>query len=56
MFIASRLRLRMGPENKVNLTLARRMFPGGRYLIKLYGLREGKQESVADYSVLISYQ
>jgi len=49
-------RLRMGPEYKVNLTLARRMFPAGRYLIMLYGLRDGKQESVADYPVLISYQ
>jgi hypothetical protein len=49
-------RLRLGPEYKVNLTLARRLFPAGRYLIKLYGLREGKQEPLADYPVLISYQ
>jgi hypothetical protein len=49
-------RLRKGPENKVNLTLARRMFPAGRYMIKLLGLRDGKQEPVADYSVLISYR
>src|SRR5262245_19920443 len=48
-------RLRMGPDYKVNLTLARRMFPAGRYLIKLYGERTGKQERVADYPVLISY-
>lgn len=49
-------RLRMGQDNSVNLTLARRMFPAGRYLIKLYGLRNGKQEPVADYPVQISYQ
>jgi hypothetical protein len=46
----------MGSEYKVFLTLSRRMFPAGRYLIKLYGLRHGKQEPVADYPVLISYQ
>jgi hypothetical protein len=49
-------RLRKGPENSVNLTLARRMFPAGRYLIKLHGLRDGKQEPAADYSVVISYR
>jgi hypothetical protein len=49
-------RLRMGPEYQVNLTLARRMFPAGRYLIKLYGPRDGKQEPVAEYHVLISYK
>jgi hypothetical protein len=48
--------LRMGRDHSVNLTLARRMFPAGRYLIKLYGLRSGKQESVADFPVQISYQ
>jgi hypothetical protein len=49
-------RLRKGPEYKVFLTLSRRMFPAGRYLIKLYGLIDGKQEPVADYHALISYQ
>src|SRR5262245_40856743 len=33
-------RWRIGREHSVNLTLARRMFPAGRYLIKLYGLRD----------------
>jgi hypothetical protein len=45
-----------GPDHAVNLTIARRMIPAGRYLIKLYGLRDGKQESVADYPVLILYR
>ena len=45
-----------GSDHSVNLTLARRMFPAGRYLIKLSGLRNGKQEPVADYPVQISYQ
>ncbi|HEY8462323.1 MAG TPA: hypothetical protein VIM99_18185 [Blastocatellia bacterium] len=49
-------RLRMGADYRVNLTLSRRMFPAGRYLIKLHGLRDGKQELVADYAVLVSYQ
>jgi hypothetical protein len=45
-----------GPDHAVNLTIARRMIPAGRYLIKLYGLRDGKQEPVADYPVLILYR
>ncbi len=49
-------RLRKERDYSVNLTLARRMIPAGRYLIKLYGLQDGKQEPVADYPVLISYQ
>jgi hypothetical protein len=47
-------RARNGPDHAVNLTLVRRMIPAGRYLIKLYGLRDGKQEPVADYPVLIN--
>jgi hypothetical protein len=50
------IRARKEPDNTVNLTLARRMIPSGRYLIKLYGLRDGKQEQVAEYPVLIVYQ
>lgn len=49
-------RARNGPDHVVNLTLARRMIPAGRYLIKLFGLRDGKQEAVADYPVLIVYR
>jgi hypothetical protein len=49
-------RLRNSRERSVNLTLARRMFPAGRYLIKLYGLRNDAREPVADYPVMISYQ
>jgi hypothetical protein len=49
-------RARKGLDHSVNLTLARRAIPAGRYLIKLYGLRDGKQEPVADYPVLIAYQ
>jgi len=49
-------RARNGPDHAVNLTIARRMIPAGRYLIKLYGLRNGKQEPVADYPVLIVYR
>src|SRR5499426_2435473 len=49
-------RARNGPDHAVNLTIARRTIPAGRYLIKLYGLRDGKQEPVADYPVLIVYR
>jgi hypothetical protein len=49
-------RARNGTDHAVNLTLARRMIPAGRYLIKLYGLRDSKQEPVADYPVLIVYR
>src|SRR5262245_26370607 len=49
-------RARNGPDHVVNLTLARRMIPAGRYLIKLFGMRDGKQEPVADYPVLIVYR
>jgi hypothetical protein len=47
-------RTQKGRDYSVNLTLARRMIPAGRYLIKLYGMRNGKQEPVADYPVLIN--
>ncbi|HKC84421.1 MAG TPA: hypothetical protein VKG02_00525 [Blastocatellia bacterium] len=49
-------RARNGLDHAVNLTISRRMIPAGRYLIKLYGLRDGKQEPVADYPVLIAYR
>jgi hypothetical protein len=49
-------RARKGPDHAVNLTLVRRMIPSGRYLLRLYGLRDGKQEPVADYPVLIVYR
>jgi len=32
------------------------MIPVGRYLIKLYGLRDGNQEPVADYPVSLVYR
>jgi hypothetical protein len=47
---------RRGLDHAVNLTLTRRMIPAGRYLIKLYGLRDGKQQPVADYPALIVYR
>src|SRR5262245_59313423 len=46
-------RAQKGRNYSVNLTIARRMVPAGWYLIKLYGLRDGKQEPIADYPVLI---
>jgi hypothetical protein len=49
-------RVGKGRDFSVNLTLARMMVPAGQYLIKLYGLRDGKQEPVADYPVQISYR
>jgi hypothetical protein len=52
----SGLRAQKGLDHAVNLTITRRMIPAGRYLIKLYGLRDGKQEPVADYPALIVYR
>ena len=49
-------RLRNSRENSVNLTLARKMFPAGRYLIKLYAPRNRNQEPVAAYPVVIGYR
>jgi uncharacterized protein (UPF0216 family) len=40
--------------NRLNMTLPRRFLSGGRYLIKLSGLRNDKKTSVADYAVMIS--
>src|SRR5262249_29603014 len=43
-------------NNRANPTLTSRMIPAGRYLIKLYGLRDEKQEPVDDCPGLINYQ
>lgn len=42
--------------NKVNLTLRRPFLSGGKYIIKLFGLRNDKKEPVADYAITISYK
>jgi len=49
-------RARKWLDYSANLTLTSRMIPAGRYLIKLYGLRDEKQEPVDDRPVLINYQ
>jgi hypothetical protein len=40
--------------NKLNMTLPRRFLSGGRYLIKLSGLRNDKKTPLANYAVMIS--
>ncbi len=46
---------RQSQANSLNVTIARGLVPDGRYLIKLFGLRNGKKEPVADYPVTIRY-
>jgi uncharacterized protein (UPF0216 family) len=45
-----------GQANKLNVTLPRRSLSGGRYLIKLFGLRNDKKVLIADYAITISYK
>jgi hypothetical protein len=45
-----------GEANKLNVTLPRRSLSGGRYLIKLSGLRNDNKVLIADYAVTISYK
>jgi len=49
-------RARKGRDYSANRTLTSRMILAGRYLIKLYGLRDEKHEPVDDCPVLINYQ
>jgi anti-sigma factor RsiW len=42
--------------NKLNVTLPRRALSGGRYLIKLFGLRNDQKVLIADYAITISYK
>ena len=46
---------RRSQANSLNLTIARRLLPGGRYQIKLFGHQNGKIEPIADYPVTIRY-
>lgn len=45
--------LRKNEDDTFTVALSRRLFPAGRYRIKLYGLRGGKRELVEDYVVRI---
>jgi hypothetical protein len=45
-----------GHANKLNVTLPRRALSGGRYLIKLSGLRNDKKVLIANYAITISYK
>jgi hypothetical protein len=42
--------------NKLNVTLLRRSLSGGKYVIKLFGLRNDKKVLIADYAITISYK
>jgi hypothetical protein len=42
--------------NKLTMTLPRRFLPGGRYLIKLSGLKNNLKVPVADYAIKVSYK
>jgi cell division protein FtsB len=43
-------------SNKLPMTLPRRFLPGGRYLIRLFGLRNNQKVPVADYAIIVSYK
>jgi hypothetical protein len=45
-----------GQANKLNLTLPRRSFSDGTYLIKLFGLRNDEKVQIADYAITVSYR
>ena|GEM_PF-1040666 len=42
--------------NSLNLTVARRLLPGGQYQFRLFGRRDGKIEAIADYPVTLRYK
>jgi hypothetical protein len=46
----------IGQANKLNVTLPRRSLSGGKYLIKLSGLRNDQKVPIADYAITISYK
>jgi len=47
---------RRSQANSLNLTIARHLLSDGEYQIKLFGLRDGKMEPIADYPVTLRYK
>lgn len=45
-----------GESRSINLTLSRSLIANGNYLIKLYGLKDGSRETVAEYPLQVRYQ
>jgi hypothetical protein len=48
--------LRKSEYGTFTIALPRRLFPAGRYRIKLYGLRGGRRELVEDYAVRVQHR
>ncbi len=42
--------------NSLNLTLPRRLVPGGLYLVRIHAVQMGRWEQVAEYPVVIAHQ
>lgn len=48
--------LRKSEPNTFTAALPRRLLPAGQYQLKLYGLRAGRSELVAEYKMRINYR
>src|SRR5262245_17925983 len=48
--------LQRSPYDTFTVTLPRRLISVGQYRIRLYGIRAGRQERVADYAVRVQYR
>jgi hypothetical protein len=48
--------LKRSPYNTFTVSLPRRLLPGGRYQIRLYGLTGNQRQLVEEYAVLIHYR
>jgi len=47
--------LRKSPYNNFTVAMHRRSFPAGEYRLKIYGLRNGRQELVEEYAIRLAY-
>ena len=48
--------LRKSPYNNFTVAMRRRLFPGGEYRLKIYGLRGGRRELIEEYAIRLLYQ
>jgi hypothetical protein len=48
--------LRKSAYNNFTVSMRRRSFPAGEYLLKLYGLRDGRRELIEAYAIRLTYR